>query len=389
MASASWDLYLVPGTARTQAGENIHIDFKAYRYEAGEVFWELKRVFAPVLGLEKSEKAQLCRIHKANRVSWEHDFEKFFGQVDGVLLPSLTSCKASGQHDPADNPFIRQEYTISTAGLLAVLLNMAQARKLVVERERAFAVLVAWLSSTLAFEPAAAVCRDAMPVSAHLCQQQPVVDGFCTHIFATRVQCPQAVTMGSDPWSKLALLLKQLHAWSSECWASTAALSSILKTLSADLDGGLGGRDFSQNILMDKSADGHRGAQGQKKRRRLDEDLKRLATVDSVVQGRVHSGSQLCRATGCADDSAARKWETTFLAKVVASSVQAFSEVRSLCVTEDASRFGQPQKDLMAYLAWSGDINVGTALPPQAPPNWLVLPDACSCLMVKLCKRYQ
>ena len=167
MASVRWDLYLVPGAARTLFGDNVHIGFKAYQYEAGEAHWELQTVFVAVLGPE-SEEVQLCRVHRANRLAWEHGFEKFLGKVDGVRLPSLTSCKASGQHDPAGDPFIRQEYTISSAGLFALLLNMAQTRKLVMERERSFAVLVAWLSTTLAFEPAAAICRGALPESAPL-----------------------------------------------------------------------------------------------------------------------------------------------------------------------------------------------------------------------------
>ena len=135
MASVKWDLYLVLGDAGTQLGDNVHIGFKAYQYEAGEVYWELQRVFVAVLGFEKSEEARLCRVQRVNRLAWEHDFEKFLGQVDGVLLPSLTSCKASGQNDPAGNPFIRQGYTISNAGLFALLLNMAQTREVVVERE--------------------------------------------------------------------------------------------------------------------------------------------------------------------------------------------------------------------------------------------------------------
>ena len=119
--------------------------------------------------------------------------------------------------------------------------------------------------------------------------------------------------------------------WTSSRWASTASLGNIINALSADLDGGLSSRGVSQDIFKDRCADGQHGGQGQKKRRRLDEDMKRLATVDAVVHGRVHSGSRLCMATGGATDSAARKWEATYLAKVNASAVQAFSQVELLC----------------------------------------------------------
>ena len=61
-------------------------------------------------------------------------------------------------------------------------------------------MLVAWLSTTLAFELAAAICRGALPDSAHLFQQQPVVDLFYTRLYATRVHCPKAMGgMGADP----------------------------------------------------------------------------------------------------------------------------------------------------------------------------------------------
>ena len=102
-------------------------------------------------------------------------------------------------------------------------------------------------------------------------------------------------------------MLKQLHVWSSSCWASTASLVNITKSLFADLDGGLSSRGFSQDIFKDRCADDQHGGQGQKKWRRLDEEMKRVATVDAVVHGRVHTGSQLCMAAGCATDSAARK----------------------------------------------------------------------------------
>lgn len=104
--------------AQTSAGV-VEADVKCWIYDDGQVYWELRRLLK-----HKSENAGgKLLVHREltqYKSLWITEFQHC-GVEGHAIHDSLNAARSSGNVEALADPMTREEYSISTAGLLCLM----------------------------------------------------------------------------------------------------------------------------------------------------------------------------------------------------------------------------------------------------------------------------
>jgi hypothetical protein len=349
------------GHVALPTGKVVATDWKCWRLQSGLVAWELA---GPIYDISKST-AKVCRQLKEESAHIEFACQVLGAPKDSHVWPSRKAASAHARSLGRDaceavsaGPF-QQEWSISTLGLLQLLLVWALNKKTLASRILAKCVMTSWLAVFI--EPLAAAlhaaCQGCQAAASHLCQLGRDADGLCMHM---RGILADACASGPDLDAvQLTELLCKLFSISQSCTSTVAWYRQLMSTLSATIDTNVhGGRlDVTADITR------HRiGPSGRK--RRLDED----ACLQTAL-GLNHShpcSSAAGRHNGVAT-STASSFDRRGLVAYMLAAPGHFEGVRHLCITTDGSRVGQPAEETNVYAAWSPDCSRSAWLAPQVP----------------------
>ena len=105
-------------------------------HDAGDVYWELRRLM--LLRAKAGTKLMIHKELKRHRAFWATEFE-FFGCHDGAILDSFNAVKRRMDVDALRSPLLREEYQISTAAMLVLMIlwHRTAREKCVKDRARA------------------------------------------------------------------------------------------------------------------------------------------------------------------------------------------------------------------------------------------------------------
>lgn len=315
---------------------------KCVRYPSGEVDWELRLLFAAMLPHRK--KVQAWDLLKKERVMWSKTFTELKLDLGAELKASRAAANRSaalGESTNSDKQ--RQEFMLSTVGVLCVFLGWALSRHTASDRARARDILIG-IAEQLA-RPAldSLAWFHALVDEAHaLCSQGAGADGRCQHI--AQLQSVFDALVQDLVAQALARTMRDIdHRIVADrllCDATRSLRAALLSKVSGFFDQAVATLERSDPLDETTPKLGCMNT-----RPRIDEDLKRVVTTSCVQERRVASEAAWARATKRVSASSTRSWEHTVMK----------DGVTVLSLVEDASRIGDPAEDAMVYLAWSGN----------------------------------
>ena len=105
-----------------------------------------------------------------------------------------------------------------------------------------------------------------------------------------------------------------------------------------------------------------------RKRRRLDEDLKRAMCYDMIEQKRARNVSDAVASVGGVSRKNAQGWIVRELLRYQAAAWKLCSDnMKALSISIDGKRVGQPAEETEAAAAWCFPANLAFWLPPMVP----------------------
>ena len=260
-------------------------------------------------------------------------------------------------------PQVKEEWTISSKGILVLLLIFIVSRHSHADRERAQALCAGFLGAMLIPEHLGREWAMAESVDvARLCREGQD-QGLCAHVRSFRNGPLQNPAL-HGPWMDFVHILVSLMQAGADCAACKALLGRWLDRL-------VGLIEDTAHQNLDLLADPSKATvlMGKKRKLRIDEDLKRKWSFDDLLAKRVHSASQAARFAGFFGSSASgctRAWEDQGLSQYMVASWKVFEHAGVVGISSDGKRLGNPAEETNTYTAWSADQNLAVWLPPQA-----------------------
>ena len=102
------------------------------------------------------------------------------------------------------------------------------------------------------------------------------------------------------------------------------------------------------------------------KKMRIDEDVKKAATVSLLTECQIRTAADFVRCTGAAASTAsARGWELDHITRSQAAAVCAFQGWRYIRIALDGSRIGKPAEETYVYWLLEGPTKLFFPLAPQ------------------------
>jgi hypothetical protein len=144
MAAVRFECRMLRSTCRTALGQTTDMHLRAYCYDTGEVYWELRRVLEAFYS-GTNTKWETSRVEKGFRQHLANLCDGLGLDYGQEVLPSF---RAAGHRDQASaaNPLVRSEHSISTDALLAMLVMFATRKQQAEDKDQSSALLVAILS---------------------------------------------------------------------------------------------------------------------------------------------------------------------------------------------------------------------------------------------------
>ena len=365
----TYEAKLLPTSALDECGRTVEGKWKAFLYDDGPVFWELRRVVLDCLNGAR-QNLELSKIVKNVQESGWRYLELLGTDFEQSVIPSFKAC-CSRDEEAIVGPLVRSEWTVSTKGLVAWLVLWAASSHDHERRQRVDALLRAWLSKavdpSLANPSAWSVWLLAV---GGRCEQDPDHRGLCSHLACVITD----VDLGDGllKWRYLATVLLRLFGLGTACPAAVAFQSHLVDAVVKSIHGRLDDIEWESDISKFPLL------QGSKRKLRIDEDYKREVGQGLVGNKRVHSGAQFARATGDVAACTARQWDGNYMLQYRAACKATCELGEVLWLSSDASRIGQPAEETTVCLAWDHSSNRGVILPPQArvvsltcAPPWL------------------
>lgn len=340
-------------------GTVLEGDFKIWIYDDGACYWEFRRMLFYVI--KPGAKVCVHRQLKESRALWTAEFE-YFGVPAGALTDSFNAARCSGDDAALEDPHTRDEYTISTAAALVLMLFWYRTARVKDKRDRCQGLLTGFLQrvggqigqwvDTLA---------DALRREAHLCDSDVEHGMLCVHMQAESNQGHFEISS----WTEFVDVLSHLRCGSDVCHSSKAALGAFIAQLARFIDSRaaklhpeLGLKDdLKRRRLLSVSAG---------KRMRVDEDYKhqtavaRLVLRDGPNAGRLIKGDDV----GCSSSNG-RHWEAKVCLAHQAACLAAFADSRVVHLCEDGSRLGDPAEETIVYVVWAACEDLAGFPPPQ------------------------
>lgn len=337
---------------------------KAWLYNSQSVaFWELRRF------IDAAEvRPMSVRLHSWLRSRGDEFKEVFFRaqlHKDYVMRPSRKAVMEAQRRstDESALEFVREEWSIKTSGLLALLCHLSTSSRLGIHRSKSAAVLRAWVAATCSPAVADIVAEENIPP--HLAAHCDLVakGGLCCHM----CEAVLAQRLGSAPQHIVADALARMWrtAVLDGCEACGALYRHVVDRLEAHIWDNLPTIGSSSAMLSSQIADP--SSERAKKRRRFDEDLKRcVVEKGSGRDGHATSARAFVRATGAASPSSAAYWVSQELIALQAGAWVTMSQGGAMHAALDGARIGNPAEDTELILAWSAASEKGCVCPPQA-----------------------
>ena len=357
-------LVKVAGSVLNSAGEPVEIEFKAYKFRDDKILWQLSRIFDGFFSSQSWDaRKELKKIQ--GRLAYELNE---IGSNDNLINVWHDHVKPSQRAAPhwgvvcVDDPYLLDEYTVSTMAAILILLGFASARRYKDERARAAAMLTAFVTRTLegySNQSTATFIHEAVSLAAGTdCHAVAKCEGYkCDHI--RKVFQPLEDAVAQRPKVAVAEALVALISEKKECHASRLICEVLIKMLVKTIDSAILSFEATRPTHFTQ-------LQGKVKRRRVDKDFREFICNELVAQKAVNGGAAALRIVNGCDGSLARKWERTALVEYWASLITNFKLDGPLHVLEDACRNGMPPKDTLCWALWDSSSDFGGVPPPKA-----------------------
>lgn len=277
------------------------------------------------------------------------------------FVPSFKSLRAKGEAAPN---FAKEEFQLTSEGVIAVLMGLGRSRRMSTSKDMAVWVL-SNLIGTVCPEDDDSVLRglDIHFVSAHdraLCDiaAGDLDDDCCVHLRGFL-----AKASGDEAYLKVFMqLLDMLWQGAVLCPTMAAMLSTVLPKLAAVLEahiGDSGAEDpmlFEKELMMETTS---------AKRRRIDQDLKTAMMHDAMKNNRARTPGALGRAVIGLTDKTVVSWLPEHMGRYAAALKECFSDIHDVAICYDASRAGCPKNDVLAFAVCNVQTNMAGWLAPQ------------------------
>ena len=283
----------------------------------------------------KKHQAEISDALTIVGMSWGNDFK-----------PSKQAWEYHHPGVPLTDPYIRQEWTVSTAGLLVWLWVWSGGLKSPSDRNVAKQMALMVLENMGAAGLATAPHNEIDDIHAD-CSQCPAYDG------RNQILCPEVESAfgGCDPrhihgrdWTYPRLLDVFLKLGALRCCpGAMARFENLLRQYSNRINDVLG------SLPVTDPRDLAREFADSRKRKRVDEDVKQYAISTAANVGHAPSSTQCLRGLGGPHCSVAHKWEASNLAEVLTAAKRVMECDGPVACAEDASHNGKPAEETELY----------------------------------------
>ena len=336
--------------------------FYALADSAGHpLYWELRHIL-PALGYsETTASGKLSRRVREWTPKWTALLQRLnFQPVHAHLKVSENSFRRSRNYDEAGEGGTLPEWSLSTTGLICIMLHWAATRRAKDDRELVTGILRDMLLQACSADDCDRILQ-AEP-SDHvkaLCTDGGVVDGRCS--------CVRTICGDRTGTPRQAMVMHLLLAASKfdGCRACCGWLHELLLLTTEAIDSGAsrwGPYDVARETMH------LRGPSG--KRRRLDRQFMQAAGSSALVESQAFSAKSFLRSTEPEENSSsvALSCERRSLREHQAAAwLMVGSHAHIVHIAWDACRVGNPSRELLAGILYDARRGQACHLPPAVP----------------------
>ena len=257
------------------------------------------------------------------------------------------------QLDDAD---AEQEYWVSTAGAVVLLLFWRSYRKSPKQKEQCAQMLRMILDRTVLAD-----FISSMPLDGPTEEMKQLCDlgavGSCCSCL-TALLAEKAWLDAPRPQQHLASLAVMLND-RRHCLACVSWMGELIRQVAGHIDGRP--EQWGNKNLLKSDSIWMAGCSGSK-RRRADPHMKYMAVTPGAS-----STSEVARSHGLARTQVALRWEEEMLSQMRSTAIlhsQGSTQTLSSCL--DAARVGRPAEDYLIHLIWDHKLQATMVAPPQA-----------------------
>lgn len=333
---------------------------KAWVLSTGACAWELRRLF---MNMQFRMQKGPYRLILDQREQWLAEVESLGFDTAGMLAMSR---RQASYHMLEVDESTHEESTISTVGLVIVLLLWCTQRRRLDEQALAYALLCTLIAATVPDDDRMLVMNFALDADwlvecpAHVLKTDGLV-GACPHVSTHGVQVAQAYAAHSHPIHRFVSALRCLFSLRALCPSLRAWCAKLVLQVSEAVDLHMQSASGVDIVKFNESEPRKRGT-------RYDEDYKRALSFELVKSKRIRRTTDWSRTSGSLPSSTAWTFDETLLTAYMASARSELSGARFLSICFDGTRLGQPKREVNIYHAWSNDKQIGCWLAPQVPP---------------------
>lgn len=343
----------------TEENEVVSINFKAYAYASGACHWSLKQLFMSMFGQRN------CRIDVTKELRRQCLHIEVLCMQLGLdweeqVLTSYRQIRAIGEQ--ADMSYAKLEPTITTAGLILLLILWANNRRSHIDRRRAVAILELFCLKCFAGDgDIAELVSKCLDGAASACSEGST-GGFCHHLARSVASLRQGGGGGLARRLVACMVLVSEHYL--HCRAACIGVRACVDTLCRRIGERIEALGFSSNPLKHGASLDHRG-----RRHRIDEDFKRALVTEILTKRKGHSKASIACIDGIREGSC-RDWDHAEIMGYIQSCWRQVGQAGGVYSLQlDAARLGQPARETVVHILQNNGGNVACYLPPQALPT--------------------
>ena len=352
-----WEPQYIDASGFAASGQSLACRLKALVYDDGAVFFELRGPIDSFMS-SRNDLVKLVRWFKQHAEPFATMLGTMGTTLECEVRPSMQAALAWGGQR-ANDEYVRQEWTVTTTGLVVLFVMWATTRHARGDQERAMAMLAQVFSIILQQEDLPSITRSTLEITTRdtgaQCNRWYGGDmDSCRHISVAK----NALAAGGPRSFVLGLI--QLARDADTCEAARQVVADVLNSIVEALDQRLRQCPFPSDAHTALACRG-----GLSKRRRVDEDIK-VQGSGMLIRRQTTSVAQFLQNSGHVSGKTSAMWEGEFL-KTYAATMKLGLDVSGVCnVTEDAARAGRPAEDCIAYMYWEASSNRSAYLPFQA-----------------------
>jgi hypothetical protein len=294
---------------------------------------------------------------KAHGATMKNIFEAQDMRFDDVIKPSMKSWSYHNRDGDLLDPHVREEWSISSAGVLFWLLDWSRTRRDREDKKRCRELLRTFLAKTIDLN---VVKRDTIVnifgACAQLCPEyDAVAETMCSHY----VRIWEPILANAAPawdWVVITNLLADLLG--SDCPTAKAVGGVAVKEIAKYIDHRLPNLDLPKDVRKMEQMF------ALKKRRRIDEDFKKDLMSEGISHKKFHSASQFIHAATDMSTRLGRAFEDRFTVQNCLAGREALQCTGVVAMCEDASKNGMPKEETWLFYLWDARAKMATYMPP-------------------------